>query len=45
MRTSYRQYWDAGFEWDEYLTREVERHRELWLGVERSMRSVIQKRG
>lgn len=33
MSPSYRQYWDVGFEWQDYLQNEVEKHRELWQGV------------
>lgn len=29
----YRDYWTAGYTWDEYFLRRIEEHRELWEGV------------
>ncbi|HEX5727135.1 MAG TPA: thioredoxin family protein [Longimicrobiaceae bacterium] len=29
----YRAYWEAAFPWDDYLGREVRKHRELWEGI------------
>lgn len=31
--TDYRDYWDRGYTWDEYLSDEVETHGDLWAGV------------
>ena len=33
MGIDYESYWNQAFSWDEYLNREVQQHRDLWLGV------------